>query len=78
MPYYNSLKDLPERVRNNLPEHAQEIFMKVFNNAWEQYKKPESRRVSSSREETAFRVAWSAVEKEYKKDESGKWLKKYG
>ena len=78
MPYYNGLKDLPERVRNNLPEHGQEIFMKAFNNAWEQYKDPEKRRggPEQSREEVAFKVAWSAVEKEYKKDESGKWVKK--
>lgn len=73
---YNNLKDLPEQVRNNLPEHAQEIFLKAFNNAWEEYKESESRRGGSSREETAFRVAWSAVEKIYKKDKSGKWVKK--
>ncbi len=78
MPYYNSLTDLPERVRDNLPEHAQEIFMKAFNSAWEEYKEPESRRggPKQSREEVAFKVAWAAVEKEYKKDESGKWVKK--
>ncbi len=80
MPYYNSLNDLPERVRNNLPEHAQHIFMEAFNNAWEQYKEPEKRRggQKQSREEVAFKVAWGAVEKEYKKDESGNWVKKYG
>ncbi len=33
MPYYNILKDLPERVRNNLPEHAPHIFTDAFNNA---------------------------------------------
>jgi cation transport regulator len=76
MPYYNGLKDLPERVCNNLPEHAQEIFLRAFNSAWEEYKEPESRRGPSSHEETAFRVAWAAVEKEYKKDKSGKWVKK--
>jgi cation transport regulator len=67
--YYNSLKDLPERVRNNLPEHAQYIFMDAFNNAWEQYKEPEKRRggQKQSHEEVAFKVAWSAVEKEYKR-----------
>ncbi len=76
MPYYKGLEDLPERVRGNLPVHAQEIFLNAYNNAWEEYKEPERRRGSSSREETAFRVAWSAVEKVYKKDESGRWVKK--
>ncbi len=78
MPYYDNLKDLPERVRSNLPEHAQHIFVEAFNNAWEQYKEPEKRRggQKQSREEVAFKVAWAAVEEEYKKDESGKWVKK--
>ncbi len=80
MPYYSILKDLPERVRNNLPEHAQHIFMDAFNNAWEQYKEQEKRSgdLIQTLEEVVFRVAWSVVEKEYKKDESGKWMKKQG
>ncbi len=78
MPYYKDLRALPERIRNNLPEHAQHIFINAFNNAWEQYKEPEKRRggAKQSREEVAFKVAWSAVEKEYRKDEAGKWVKK--
>jgi len=76
MPQYKSNDDLPESVRDNLPVHAQEIYREAFNNAWEQYKDPEDRRGDASREETAHRVAWSAVKKEYEKDEkSGKWKK---
>jgi len=73
---YEKLDALPDSVRNNLPEHAQEIYMKTFNNAWEEYSDPEERRGSSSREEAAHKVAWAAVKKEYKKDTSGKWVKK--
>lgn len=73
---YNSLQDLPERVRDNLPEHGQEIYMKAFNSAWEQYDDPDERREGGSREETAHRVAWSAVKKVYEKDDaSGKWTR---
>ena len=44
---YKTIKDLPENVRNVLPEHAQHISP----------------------------VAWAAVKKEYRKDESGlKWV----
>ena len=73
---YEKLDALPDSVRNNLPEHAQEIYMKAFNNAWEEYSDPEERRGSSSREEAAHKVAWAAVKKEYKKGTSGKWVKK--
>ncbi len=72
---YNSLDDLPERVKNNLPKHAQEIFKEAFNNAWDEYKNPKKRRGKATREETSFKVAWAAVENEYHKDSSGKWRK---
>ncbi|MCI0710307.1 MAG: ChaB family protein [Chloroflexi bacterium] len=74
---YKSISELPDSVKDNLPKHAQEIYKEVFNSAWDQYDKPEERRGDASREETAHRVAWSAVKKKYKKDESsGKWKEK--
>ncbi|HZD58962.1 MAG TPA: ChaB family protein [Anaerolineae bacterium] len=73
---YNSLKDLPERVKSSLPHHAQEIYMEAFNNAWEEYKEPEERRGEESREEVAHKVAWSAVKTKYEKDEKGQWVEK--
>ena len=76
MPYKN-VKDLPESVQKNLPEHAQKIYLEAFNNAWEEYAKPEDRKGGASREETAYKVAWSAVKKTYEKDEkSGEWRPK--
>ncbi len=74
---YNSLSDLPDNVRNNLPKGAQEIYRAAYNSAWEQYKDPDDRQGDSSREETAHRVAWAAVKNEYEKDESsGEWKRK--
>ena len=58
---YKKTSDLPSSVRDHLPPKAQEIYMKAFNNAYEEY----------DNEETAFKVAWSAVKKKYKKDSSG-------
>lgn len=76
MPYESKL-DLPENVKNVLPDHAQEIYLEAYNSAWDQYDKPEERRGDSSREETAHRVAWAAVKNKYVKDEeSGKWKEK--
>ena len=66
---YQTVHDLPESVRDNLPEHAQEIYMEAFNSAWEQYDEPEERRADATREETAHKVAWSAVKRKYEKDE---------
>jgi cation transport regulator len=63
---YDSLKDLPDEVKDNLPHHAQEIFKEAFNSASEQYKD----------EETAFKVAWSAVKNDYEKNDKGDWVRK--
>ena len=35
---YKKLSDLPESVTNNLPQHAQEIYLSAYNSAWEEYK----------------------------------------
>lgn len=66
MPYKN-LSSLPDSVKNHLPEHAQEIYLAAFNNAWEEYREPEDRRGNASREEVAHKVAWSAVKHSYQK-----------
>jgi cation transport regulator len=73
---YDSLKQLPDSVRDNLPKHAQEIYKEAFNSAWDQYKDPDDRRGDASREETAHRVAWSAVKNEYEKGDDGNWHRK--
>ena len=65
MPYQRP-EDLPPPVRKHLPEHAQHIFLAAFNNAAEEYHD----------EERAFRVAWSAVERDYAKGEDGQWHRK--
>jgi cation transport regulator len=65
---YKKVSELPDRVRDNLPKHAQEIYKEAFNSAFEQY---------DNNEERAHRVAWGAVKKSYKKDKkSGKWIRK--
>ena len=74
---YKRLSDLPDAVRDNLPEHAQEIYRAAFNSAWEQYDQPEERHGGRSREETAHAVAWSAVEQKYEKEpQADKWVEK--
>lgn len=60
---YKQLDELPDSVKDHLPKHAQEIFRAAFNNAVEEY----------DNEETAFKVAWSAVKRDYDKGEDGNW-----
>lgn len=63
---YKEIEELPDAVKENLPKHAQEIFLAAFNSAKEQY----------GEEERAFRVAWSAVKRDYEKGDDGQWHKK--
>jgi cation transport regulator len=63
---YNNLSDLPDSVRNNLPKHAQEIYRAAYNSAEDQY----------GEEERSHRVAWSAVENKYEKNDKGDWVQK--
>lgn len=63
MPYKTN-KELPDSVKKALPSKAQEIFRKAFNSA-----------VSENDEESAFKIAWAAVEKAGYKKEGDKWIK---
>lgn len=69
---YGSIKELPKSVRN-LPGPAKTIYLKAFNNAWEDEDKSGS---EISREKAAHEAAWSAVKEEYEKDcNSGEWVR---
>lgn len=65
---YKKISDLPESVQDSLPTHAQEIYRAAYNSAYEQYDD------SQDREETAHKVAWSAVKNEYHKNDAGTWI----
>lgn len=75
---YKSNDELPEQIKGNLPEHAQEVWRETFNSAEKQYEDPEKRRDPSEDADTvAAKVAWDAVKDAgYHKDEkSGEWKK---
>lgn len=63
---YDKTTELPKGVKNNLPKQAQEIYREAFNSAEKQY----------GEESRAHRVAWSAVEQKYEKNENGNWVSK--
>ena len=64
---FENIDSLPDSVKNVLPVAAQIIFLKAFNAAIEDGKS----------EEDAFKIAWGAVKKQYKKvPGKKKWVKK--
>lgn len=71
---YKTKEDLPNSVKDNLPDHAQEIYHQAFRNAWKEYEDPKKRRDNDSQEEVAHKVAWAAVKSKYKKD-GDEWVK---
>jgi cation transport regulator len=73
---FKSTNDLPQSVRNVLPDHAQDIYKEAFNSAYDEYKDSDDRRGGEGREEVAHKVAWSAVKNVYEKGDDDKWHKK--
>jgi len=65
MPYARN-SDLPEAVRNSLPDAAQTMWRTVFNSALQTYEGNETR---------AFQSAWAAVKKRYVK-QGDQWVKR--
>lgn len=67
---YDKRSELPEQVKDNLPRHAQEIWKEAYNSAHEQYSDQDDT------QQTAARVAWSAVKNKYNKNDEGEWVEK--
>ena len=61
---YNSIKDLPENT-NNLPPKAKKIWLAAFNSDYSKNKN----------EESAIKIAWSAVGNAGYKKENDQWIK---
>ncbi len=72
---YRILGDLPDSVRDALPKHAQRIYQAAFNHAWVEYEDPGDRIGDASREETAHKVAWAAVKRQYERS-GGRWRRR--
>ncbi|WP_416412277.1 putative cation transport regulator ChaB [Pantoea sp. App145] len=74
---YSSTRQLPDSIRHVLPAHAQTIYQKAFNSAWDQYQNEDDWRGDDSREKVAHKVAWAAVKKDYQKGDDNKWHRKH-
>jgi cation transport regulator len=64
---YGVLESLAES-NNGLQNRAKEMYEELYNSAWEQYEDVRTRLDNSSREETAHRFAWAALEEVFRKN----------
>ena len=63
---YSKVDELPPEIREQLPQHAQNIFLAAFNAA----------SGDGMSEEAARNVAWNSVKQEYEQGGDGKWQMK--
>jgi cation transport regulator len=63
---YSSVADLPQRVKDHIPPHAQKIFLHVWNSVYEQ----------TGDETRAFKSAWSKVHRNYGNPGNKNWRKR--
>lgn len=71
---YKTKQDLPDTLRDVMPDRAQEIYLKAYKRAWELYSDDASSMLSQ--EGVAHREAWAAVGREYEQDEeTGQWYR---
>ena len=72
---YEKISELPPPVKDNLPAHAQEIFLASYNSAFDDWDKDKT---EAPREVYANSVAWAAVKRSYVKNDAGEWVEKKG
>ncbi len=69
---YESIDELPDTIRDLLPREAQKLYLEAYNRSWEAYEK--DRESAMSREAVANRDGWTAVQREFTKDDkTGTW-----
>ena len=67
MPYKTN-RELPDSVRNSLPEEAQDVYREAYDFADKKYPGWEEGR--------KHQYAWGAVKKRFHQESHGKWAKK--
>jgi cation transport regulator ChaB len=69
---YESIEDLPPSLRSALPEEAQEVYLKAYQDSWDDYEGHEGGDLS--RAAVAHRDGWNVMSQQYVKHaSSGKW-----
>jgi cation transport regulator len=72
---YETIANLPDTIKDILPEEAQRIYLETYQRSWETYE--EGQGGEMGQEAVAHRDGWNAVKRDYVKDEkSAQWYKK--
>ncbi|MEX0649467.1 MAG: ChaB family protein [Candidatus Andersenbacteria bacterium] len=61
---YERRSELPKPIKENVPQHGQDIYRKAYNSAYDQH---------HGNEERASKVAWAAVKRKFEKGAEGHW-----
>lgn len=73
---YKSREELPENIREALPEEAQNLYIKAYNSAYKDHQDSQ-RPAHVSLHQIANEQAWKVVGREWQKDtEHNVWIKK--
>jgi cation transport regulator len=71
---YKTIEDLPDTLKESLPNEAQNIYIKAFKNAWDNYE--ERQGGDMDRESVAHRQAMKKVRDEFTfHEDSGNWYR---
>jgi cation transport regulator ChaB len=65
---YEKREDLPASLREWLPEEAQDLYLKVYNESWNSYQEEEGGELG--RDSVANRDAMAAVRREFVEDQT--------
>lgn len=60
---YETLEQLPEGIKSQLPRGAQQIFLAAFNSATS----------DGLSEDGAAKIAWNSVKNQYQQSSNGEW-----
>ena len=67
---YQSELELPRDVREALPETAQDLYRRTYNDVWVKMGGPDTR----DRDQAAHAAAWRSVKQSYIKNADGEWV----
>jgi cation transport regulator len=70
---YRKLEDLPQSLRNELPELAQRLYLAVYQRVWETTTMG-GETAAQRLADTAHEAAMLEVERRFERDEQGGWV----
>lgn len=73
MEEYRNLEDLPQWLRNELPEKAQRMYLAVYQRVWET-ERMGGRQSQDKLRNTAHQAAMLEVERRFDRDAAGNWV----